>query len=122
MAVNDAIKEPNIEESFEDWQIEEIQKCRNDVHYFIETYVKIKHPSRGAVPFVMFPYQKEMITVFAENRWSVILAGRQMGKCLSARTQVNLNGEKVEIGSLVPLTFREQVVEFLERLLLKLAK
>lgn len=47
--------------------------------YFIEKFVKIQHPVKGTVPLTLYPFQKEMILAFHENRFVIALTARQMG-------------------------------------------
>ena len=65
-------------------QIEEIKKCRRDPIYFIETYVKIVHPTKGAVHFKLYDYQKELINMYHRNKDVIILSARQTGKSTTA--------------------------------------
>ncbi len=78
------IKAPNLTEVFTSNKAAELIRCKKDPIYFAETYVKIQHPVKGAVPFVMFDYQKEMLRNYQNNRYSISLLGRQMGKTASA--------------------------------------
>ena len=52
--------------------------------YFVENYVKVISLDDGMVPFVLYPYQKDMFKQFQENRFNVVLACRQSGKSISA--------------------------------------
>lgn len=58
---------------------DEIIRCGRDPCYFIRTYVKIKHPKRGLLPFEMFEYQEELIRDYVENRFNIVLKARQLG-------------------------------------------
>lgn len=58
---------------------EEILRCGRDPDYFIDKYVKIRHPTRGLIPFRTFDYQKRTLTCFHTKRFNVILKPRQMG-------------------------------------------
>lgn len=58
---------------------EEILKCGRDPVYFIDKYVKIRHPTRGLIPFSTFDYQKRTLGFFHKKRFNVILKPRQMG-------------------------------------------
>ena len=60
--------------------IAEYVKCSEDVVYFTETYMKIINIDQGLVNFILYPYQKEMLKSFAENRFSIIATARQAGK------------------------------------------
>ncbi|HEU5118687.1 MAG TPA: terminase family protein [Isosphaeraceae bacterium] len=58
---------------------EEIVRCAQDPVYFINQYVKIRHPKRGLIPFKTFQYQNDTIECFRKKRFNVILKPRQMG-------------------------------------------
>ncbi len=58
---------------------EEIIKCGHDPVYFINKYVKIRHPTRGLIPFSTFDYQNRTLEAFKKKRFNVILKPRQMG-------------------------------------------
>lgn len=103
-------------------QLEQLARCLDNPTYFIENFTYIQHPKQGKLRFDLFPYQREMIDVMHNNRKSIFLTGRQMGKCVTYDTYITYNGEKREIGSLVKQTTREKIVSFLEKILLKLAQ
>jgi hypothetical protein len=65
---------------YEDWMIEEIDKCRDDISYFCTKYLKVVDLDRGIVPFCLYDYQEEMMHIMDENRFSIFLTARQMGK------------------------------------------
>lgn len=58
---------------------DEIVRCAQDPVYFIQNYVKIRHPKRGLIPFKTFKYQDATIECFRRKRFNVILKARQMG-------------------------------------------
>lgn len=67
-------------------QEREWRRCRGqdigDVEAFIhwaERHVKIQHPSQGAAPFTLRPAQKEIISTWMEERYSIVLKARQIG-------------------------------------------
>ena len=60
--------------------INELVKCANDPIYFIEKYVKVIHVDRGLVPFILYPYQREMILAYKDNRKVLTMLFRQAGK------------------------------------------
>lgn len=61
------------------WQIQEFYKCKKDPVYFIENYVKIEHQTRGVIPFDMYPFQKEIVQKFQNERWNITNKSRQTG-------------------------------------------
>ncbi|MGZ4850604.1 MAG: terminase large subunit domain-containing protein, partial [Candidatus Bathyarchaeia archaeon] len=60
--------------------VTEYVKCANDPLYFVETYMKIININNGLVPFILYPYQKQMLLAMAENRFSIFATARQSGK------------------------------------------
>jgi hypothetical protein len=48
--------------------------------YFTKKYVKIQHPKRGEVPFLLYPYQERMMETYLNNNKVVVLSARQTGK------------------------------------------
>lgn len=66
-----------------DWTpdlVSEYMKCAEDPIYFIETYMKIINVDEGLVNFKLYPYQKDMINSFKDNRYSIVTTARQAGK------------------------------------------
>jgi hypothetical protein len=60
--------------------ISELRKCKMDPAYFARNYVMIKHAKRGKIKFNLYPYQEEMLKMYQENRYNIILSARQTGK------------------------------------------
>lgn len=59
--------------------IDEIIKCGRDPIYFIDSYAKIQHPTRGLVPFKTFGYQHDTLNAFVNHRFNIVLKARQLG-------------------------------------------
>lgn len=57
----------------------EYVKCAKDPVYFMKKYCLIQHPTRGKIPFKLFPYQEELIEDVQDNDRVVILKSRQLG-------------------------------------------
>lgn len=93
----EVIKKGYTRDRFNLSQIEELKKCMEDPLYFCKNYVKIQHPTKGRVPFKMYPYQEELISAFHQHRYSIALTARQMGKCLNINTPIKLKSPKGEI-------------------------
>lgn len=60
-------------------QQEEIYKCTQSFSYFCHKYIKILHPTKGLVPFVIFKYQDRVINDYENNRFNIISKFRQGG-------------------------------------------
>lgn len=77
---NPFLKRANEEYDYTGDLIIELEKCRKDVVYFVEKYCQIQHPVKGSIPFKLRPYQIRVLKAFQENRLSILLAARQIGK------------------------------------------
>lgn len=80
MAKNPNLKRAHATSEFDGDKIAELMRCKKDPIYFMEKYVKVQHPTKGAVPFILYPYQKEMVLAIHENKDTILLCSRQMGK------------------------------------------
>lgn len=80
----DAVKKAHSVTRYTPAQLEELFKCEADPLYFIENFILVQHPTRGRVPLILRDYQIEMANLFHENRYSIILSGRQLGKTVIA--------------------------------------
>jgi len=84
MRKNPNIKRAGAQVEFTPEQIFELKKCAQDPVYFISRYVKVQHPVEGLVPFILRPYQINMIESYQQNRYTVVLSARQTGKSVTA--------------------------------------
>ena len=57
----------------------EIIKCCNSFPYFCHKYIKILHPMKGLVPFVLYGYQRKVIKDYEVYRFNIISKFRQGG-------------------------------------------
>jgi hypothetical protein len=80
---NSNIKRDGVIEEWTKESILEYKKCSEDPIYFIEKYIKVINLDDGLVPFRLYDYQKEMLSVFHDNRFSIALCSRQIGKTIS---------------------------------------
>ena len=60
-------------------QLEEVVRCGKDSEYFINSYVKITHPSKGLVPFKTYEFQNDCLKEFSKHRFNIVLKSRQLG-------------------------------------------
>jgi hypothetical protein len=81
---NPNLKRANEEVQMTHHEVMELKRCATDPVYFCRTYVKIQHPTRGAIPFDMYDYQKDMMRMFQKNRFSIALSARQTGKSITS--------------------------------------
>jgi ATP-dependent helicase YprA (DUF1998 family) len=86
---NDMIKKPFLAQEYTSEQVMELKKCADDPVYFMRKYLKVMHPKRGAIPFDLYPYQERAVKSFQENKDTIVMMGRQQGKCVFKLTTIN---------------------------------
>lgn len=84
----DVVKRAYQKDKFNASKLEELEKCMSEPMYFIRTYVKIQHPTKGMVPFEIYPYQENILDCFANNKYVIAMCGRQMGKTTCAAAYI----------------------------------
>jgi len=77
---NPNLKKAFTKQRFTKKQIEEVVKCMDDPKYFIEKYLKIVTLDKGLVPFTMYDFQRKMVDIFHNHRFSINKLPRQSGK------------------------------------------
>jgi len=60
--------------------VAEYIKCKDDIVYFVKTFMKIIHVDKGLVPFETYPFQDDLINHLNDNRFSIVKTSRQVGK------------------------------------------
>jgi len=65
-------------------------KCALDIHYFAETYCKVKTEDGTVGAIELRDYQKDMLDSFVNNRFTILMASRQVGKCFSFNTIISI--------------------------------
>ena len=74
------IKRANARLNYTPQQLRELQRCASDPIFFMRQFVKVQHPTKGAVDFDLHNFQVEMVAAFNTHRFNVSLASRQIGK------------------------------------------
>lgn len=84
---SDLVKAPYKPEVWTEEQLEEFKKCQDPINgptYFMDNYFYIQHPTRGAIQYHPYDYQRRLIDVYHKYRFSIALMPRQSGKSTSA--------------------------------------
>ena len=89
---DEQVKRPNVEHEYTPEQILELQRCSEDIWYFMK-YVKIVNLDLGEIPFEPYKYQKDLIQKFHDYRFNVGLCSRQSGKCLHASSLITIRNK-----------------------------
>lgn len=69
----------NVDEYDEARRQKEIIKCCHSFSYFCHKYVKILHPMKGLIPFILYKYQHKVIDDYNNYRFNIISKFRQGG-------------------------------------------
>jgi len=78
------IKSANKKQKFTEQDLVDISSCVDNPHYFLKNFFYIQHPTKGKMKYQAFEYQKELLDSYNNNRFSVNMLGRQMGKTTTA--------------------------------------
>lgn len=122
------LRKGNIVFEYTDEEIQEIAKCANDIVYFAEKYAVVM-TDNGIQKVKLREYQKKLLKDFQHNRFNVVLASRQMGKCAFHNTRIDIkdpqgNTKTITIGELFYIILKERrplkVTEWLKWKLWKL--
>jgi Terminase large subunit, T4likevirus-type, N-terminal len=77
------IKKAHKRISYTDHELLQFSLCADPetgCDYFLKNFFYIQHPTKGRMQFEPFDYQEELLKNYHENRFSINMLGRQMGK------------------------------------------
>ncbi len=57
----------------------EYTRCAADPVYFMKKYCQIQHPTRGRIPFHLYPFQETSLENLSLHDYNIILKSRQLG-------------------------------------------
>ncbi len=74
------LKRANIKTNYTREMISEWKKCRDDIVYFAEKYCAITHIDYGTIKVQLRDYQRDMLKIMHEKRFTCCNLSRQLGK------------------------------------------
>jgi hypothetical protein len=77
------VRKADLSFAMTDEEQNEYIKCKMDVNYFADKYCQIKREDGTIGPIKLRNYQQDIINLY-KNRYSILLASRQLGKTISA--------------------------------------
>lgn len=80
---NPLLKQRGVQINFTKKQVQEVIKCSQDPEYFLTNYIKVISLDDGIVPFIPYPFQKELVDSFHNNRFTICKLPRQSGKSVT---------------------------------------
>jgi len=101
---NDKLKGQKTEVQWTPETIAEYEKCMDDPIYWAEKYFKIITIDYGEQNIKLYDFQKEIIRAAFNNPNTIVLTGRQQGKCSRMNSLVEIRNSstgqlyKIEIG------------------------
>lgn len=83
-------------------QREIITRCKNDPIFFIDNFMKVKHPKAGMLPFHTWKYQRKIVKAVRKHKFNITWKPRQagvskIGGCIALHTALFNNTSKVLI-------------------------
>ena len=81
---NPGVRRPGLKFAMTQEELNEYLRCKLSVYYFAEHYCKIKLEDGQIGQMKLREYQKDIIKLYTENRYSILMASRQSGKTVSA--------------------------------------
>lgn len=128
------VRKAGVTYSMSNEEMEEYLKCKLSVQYFAQTYCSIKRDDGSIGPITLRDFQKDIIDLFDNNRFSILMASRQSGKCNSFNSKIIIKKDNqiidsISIGNLYyqylemerNLTFLEKLKYFLYKIYDKLS-
>ena len=76
---------------------QEYVRCAIDIHHFTEKYCKTKREDGSVGSILLRDYQKEILDNFVNNRFNILMASRQVGKCFYFNTLCSIEIDGIEI-------------------------
>lgn len=78
-------------------ELEEYVKCKSDVQYFAQNYCWVKGEKGEPVKLKLRDYQEDILDNFFHNRFNILMASRQIGKCFSYGTSLFIYDNHLEV-------------------------
>jgi hypothetical protein len=98
------VKKPQNDRELTHWEADEWEKCAEDPWYFFTNYCYVIGP-KGKTLFQPRDYQIDLVDVITNNRFVIINAPRQCGKCSGKNTQYSIRNK--ETGEVYQITAEE---------------
>lgn len=98
---------PTVEAQFE-WtpeMVSELKKCKENILHFAENYFYIVTNDDGKQKIKLHSFQKKALRMIRDNRFSLLLFSRQVGKCLTMNTLCKVRNKKT--GEIQELTIEK---------------
>jgi hypothetical protein len=95
-----SLRKPNINYEMNDEETLEFINSSIDVTYFAEKFCKVKNENSKVELIPLRDYQFKILEMYDKNRFSLLLASRQIGKCVEYNTLIDTPEGKIRIGDI----------------------
>lgn len=85
----------NIVFEYSEYEMSELKRCARDIIHFANTYCMVMTDD-GYQKIKLRDYQIRMLKSFQQNRFSICLAPRQIGKCHLHNTELQVRDKKTK--------------------------
>lgn len=75
------VRKGNLTYAMTNEELNEYARCKMSVQYFAQAHCQIKREDGTIGPMTLRDYQKDIIDLYTNNRFSILMASRQTGKC-----------------------------------------
>ena len=110
---------PDLNYQYTEDEIREIQKCKTDICYFAEKYCKLTTDD-GIRNIELRKYQRRILDGFKNNKYSILISSRQIGKCFFPTESVDISGKDMSFLEIFNMQKKLSFFDKLKTFLLKM--
>lgn len=96
-----SLKKPNLIYAFNKEERDHYIKASQSVIYFAENFCKVKNENSKIETIKLRDYQYDILDMYASNRFSLVMASRQCGKCVTGDTIINIVEDNKEFSMII---------------------
>ena len=78
-------------------ELDEWVKCKIDIIHFANTYCKVKTEDGSYKVIQLRDYQYDILNMFSNNQFNILMASRQVGKCIEYNTSLFIEFKKEKV-------------------------
>tara|TARA_R110000772_G_scaffold2410_2_gene8406 strand:+ start:25838 stop:26350 length:513 start_codon:yes stop_codon:yes gene_type:complete len=91
------LRKAGISFGFTDMELDEYTKCKIDIRHFANNYCFIKTEDGSFKVMNLRDYQYDILDLYDDNKFSILMASRQVGKCFIYNTELKIYNKKTKV-------------------------
>ena len=95
------LRKPKLQFQYTKKEMRELRRCAKDPIYFARNYCQL-FTEEGYIKVNLRDYQREVINGFLDHRFAILMASRQVGKCLIFSTLIQIYDKKTNTITNIP--------------------